>query len=311
MDELVTVFGGGGFLGRYVAQELLARGARVRVAQRDPTGGRVVKPLSGLGQSQTIIADVTDAASVMAAARGSSAVINLVGILSGNFDAIHVDGARNVAAAAKAAGAKSFVQLSAIGADPAAESGYAASKGRGEQAVREAFGGATIIRPSILFGREDMFVNRLARLASLLPVMPVIRGDVRFQPAWVVDVARAIAIAALDPLRHGGETYELGGPQALSMADLTRWTTQTIGRTPRVLPVPDPVARAMARFGGWLPGAPITWDQWLMLAKDNVVASGADGFAAFGIDPMPLAAVAPSWLVRYRRHGRFADRAPA
>jgi NADH dehydrogenase len=142
-------------------------------------------------------------------------------------------------------------------------------------------------------------------------VLPVIRGDVRFQPAWVVDVARAIAIAALDPLRHAGKTYELGGPQALSMADLTRWTAETIGRTARLMPVPDPVAQAMARFGGWLPGAPITWDQWLMLGSDNVVASGADGFAAFGIDPMPLAAVAPQWLVRYRKHGRFADRAPA
>ena len=311
MDELVTVFGGGGFLGRYVAQELLARGARVRVAQRDPTDARVVKPLGGLGQSQTIIADVTDSASVTTAVRGSTAVINLVGILSGNFDAVHVDGARNVAAAAKAAGARSFVQVSAIGADPAAESHYAASKGRGEQAVREAYKGATIIRPSMLFGREDAFVNRFARMASLLPVLPVIRGDVRFQPAWVVDVARAIASAALDPLRYGDKTYELGGPQVLSMAELMRWTTETIGRTPRLVPVPDRIATAMARFGGWLPGAPITWDQWLMLAKDNVAASGADGFAVFGIDPMPLAAVAPSWLVRYRRHGRFADRAPA
>ena len=311
MDELVTVFGGGGFLGRYVAQELLARGARVRVAQRDPTDARVVKPLGGLGQSQAIIADVTDAASVTAAVRGSDVVINLVGVLAGNFEGVHVDGARNVAAAAAAAGAKALVHLSAIGADPAAESRYASSKGRGEAAVREAFPGATIIRPSILFGREDQFVNRLARLASLMPVLPVIRGDVRFQPAWVVDVARAIAIAALDSLSHGGKTYELGGPQALSMAELTRWTVQAIGHTPHLVPVPDPVARAMARFGGWAPGAPITWDQWLMLGKDNVVAPGAEGFAAFGIDPMPLAAVAPQWLVRFRKHGRFADRAAA
>lgn len=311
MNELVTVFGGGGFLGRYVAQELMARGARVRVAQRDPTDARVVKPLGGLGQSQAVVADIRDADSARRVVAGSDAVINLVGILSGDFGAFHVDGARNAAAAAKAAGAKAFVQVSAIGADPAAESRYAASKGRGEQAVREAFADATIIRPSILFGREDAFVNRFARLASLAPVLPVIRGGVRFQPAWVVDVARAIAIAALDPLRFGGKTFELGGPQTLSMAELLQWTARAIGRSPLMLPVPDPLAGAMARFGGWLPGAPITWDQWLMLGRDNVVAPGADGFAAFAVDPVPLDAVAPQWLVRYRRHGRFAERASA
>jgi len=311
MNELVTVFGGGGFLGRYVAQELLARGARVRVAERDPSNARVVKPLGGLGQSQAIVADVRDADSAQRAAAGSQAVVNLVGVLSGDFESFHVDGARNAAAAATAAGAKAFVQISAIGADPAAESRYGASKGRGEEAAREAFKGATIIRPSILFGREDNFVNRFAQLASLLPVLPVIRGSVRFQPVSVVDVARAIAIAVLDPLRYGGKTFELGGPQALSMAELMTWTARAIGRKPRLLSVPDPIAQALARFGGWLPGAPITWDQWLMLGHDNVVASGADGFAAFGIDPVPLDAVAPQWLVRYRRHGRFADRAPA
>jgi len=311
MNELVTVFGGGGFLGRYVAQELLARGARVRVAERDPSNARVVKPLGGLGQSQAVVADVRDAESAKRAAAGSDAVINLVGVLSGNFESFHVDGARNAAAAAKAADAKAFVQISAIGADPAAESRYASSKGRGEQAAREAFKDATIIRPSILFGREDNFVNRFARLASLLPILPVVRGSVRLQPVSAIDVARAIASAALDPLRYGGKTFELGGPQILSMTDLMGWTAHAVGRKPLLLSVPDPLAKAMARFGGWLPGAPITGDQWLMLGHDNVVASGADGFAAFGIDPVPLDAVAPQWLVRYRRHGRFADRAPA
>jgi uncharacterized protein YbjT (DUF2867 family) len=311
MDELVTLFGGGGFLGRYVAQELMRRAARVRVAQRDLTHTFVLKPLAALGQLQTVPASITKPQTAIRAAQGSDAVINLVGVLQGNFHALHVDGARNAAAAAKQAGAKSFVHISAIGADPKAESAYARTKGLGEQAVREVFPDATILRPSIIFGPEDGFVNRFAGLLAKVPVMPVIRGGARFQPAWVVDVARAVADAALDPEKHGGKTYELGGPQVLSMAELNRWIAQAIGRTPRLLPVPDVIAGGMARFGGWLPGAPITWDQWLMLQKDNVAAAGADGFSAFGIEPTPLAAVAPQWLVRYRREGRFSLNVPA
>ena len=311
MDELVTLFGGGGFLGRYVVQELLALGARVRVAGRDPSTAFFLKPLGGLGQTQFVAADVTRADSARQAVEDSTAVVNLVGILKGNFETAHVTGARNAAEAAHAAGARAFVQISAIGADPAAASGYAASKGRGEQAALAAFPGATLIRPSILFGREDQFVNKFAQMAAILPVVPVIRGPVRFQPAFVVDVARAIAQAALDPARHGGKTYSLGGPQTLSMAELNAWIARAIGRTPRLAPVPDVIAAGMARYGGWLPGAPMTWDQWLMLASDNVVPPDAEGFAAFGIDPTPLAAVAPAWLVRYRRQGRFGDRATA
>lgn len=306
MDELVTLFGGGGFLGRYVTQELLRCGARVRIAGRDPASAQSLKPLGGLGQLQFVAADIGRPASAARAAEGSSAVVNLVGVLKGDFQRVHVDGARNAAAAATAAGARAFVQVSAIGADPAAASGYGRSKGLGEAAVRAAFPAATIIRPSILFGPEDGFVNRFAGMIGLLPVVPVIRGGVRFQPAWVADVAHAIARAARDPARHGGHIYELGGPQTLSMAEINAWIGQAIGRTPHLLPVPDAAARAMARFGGWLPGAPMTWDQWLMLGSDNVVAPGAESFAAFGIDPKPLAAVAPSWLVRYRRQGRFS-----
>jgi NADH dehydrogenase len=304
MDELVVLFGGGGFLGRYVAQELLRSGARVRIAERDPLDAFFLKPLAALGQAQSIRADITKPETVARAVQGATAVVNLVGLLKGKFQAVHVDGAANVAKAAAAAGVQRLVQISAIGADPAADSTYARTKGEGEQAVRAAFPGATIIRPSILFGPEDGFVNKFAGLISRLPVLPVIRPATRFQPAWVVDVARAIGKAALSP-DLAGKTFELGGPQTLSMLDLHHWIAEATAHKPSFVPVPDAVAASMARFG-FLPGAPITWDQWLMLQHDNVVADGAKGFRDLGIAPTPLAAVAPSWLVRYRRHGRFS-----
>lgn len=306
MDDLVTVFGGGGFLGRYVAQELLRAGARVRVAGRDPTNAFYLKPLAALGQAQFVAADVTRPDSVRRAVQGATAVINLVGILKGRFDAIHVDGARNVAEAAAAAGAQALVQVSAIGADPASSSAYGRSKGQGEAAVRAAFPAATIVRPSILFGPEDAFVNRFASMIARLPVLPVVRGGTKFQPAWVVDVARAVGKAALDPGTYAGKTYELGGPQILSMAELMRWIATSIGYSPHIVALPDSMAAMMARIGAFVPGAPITWDQWLMLQHDNVVAPGAAGFDMFGIDPAPLAAAASQWLVRYRRNGRFS-----
>lgn len=305
MNALVTLFGGGGFVGRYVAQELLKAGARVRLAERDPRHAWFIKPLGGLGQTQFAAADITKADSVARAVAGSDVVINLVGILAGNFDSVHVAGARNVAEAARDAGVGALVHVSAIGADAAAESAYARSKGEGEAAVRAAFADATIIRPSVLFGPEDRFVNRFAGLARL-PVLPVIRGAARLQPAFVADVARAIAAAALDSPRFAGRTFELGGPEILSMTELNTWIAKATGRDPAIVEIPDAVARLMVRLGGWLPGAPITWDQWLMLQTDNIVASDAEGFAAFGIQPTPLEAVAPGWLVQYRRHGRFA-----
>jgi len=306
MAGLVTIFGGGGFLGRYVVQELLASGIRVRVAGRDPKHAWFLKPLGGLGQTQFVSADISRPDSVGRAVQGSTAVINLVGLLKGAFDAVHVTAARNVAEAARAAGTDAMVQISAIGADPAAASAYARTKGEGEAAVRTAFPRATIIRPSILFGPEDMFVNKFAQMARVLPVLPVIRGETLFQPAFVADAAKAIARAALDPLVYGGRTFELGGPERISMAALNRWVAEAIGRSPSIVAVPDAVAATMAKAGRFVPGAPMTWDQWLLLQSDNVVAADAEGFEAFDIAPVPLAAVAPGWLVRYRRHGRFS-----
>ena len=309
-DRVVTLFGGGGFLGRYTAQALFRTGARVRIAQRDPRRAFFLKPLAAVGQVQFAAVDISDPGAVRAAVGGSDAVVNLVGILKGDFDRIHVAGARNVAEAAAAAGASALVHVSAIGADPESESAYGRSKGEGEAAVRSAFPGATILRPSILFGREDNFVNRFAGMARLAPVLPVVSGATKLQPVYAADVARAVTAAALDPRGHGGRTYELGGPQVLTMRELMEWVCETVGRGRPLLDIPDPVGRLIARATGWLPGAPITWDQWLMLRRDNVVSPGAQGLEAFGLPKTPLAAVSEGWLTSYRRHGRFAAKSP-
>jgi uncharacterized protein YbjT (DUF2867 family) len=308
MSRLVTLFGGGGFLGRYVAQELLKAGARVRIAERDPSDAWFLKPLGGLGQTQFVPASVTKPATVARAVEGADSVVNLVGILKGDFDSIHRKGAANVAAAASAAGADSLVHVSAIGADPESTSAYGRSKAEGEAAVREAFPGATIIRPSIVFGQEDAFLNRFAAMQAA-PFVPVLRGAVKFQPVWVADVARAIAAAALDPGAHAGKTYELGGPEVVTMAELNAWLARATGHNPTFVPVPDSLGGILASVVGGLPGAPITRDQWRMLQADNVVTAGAKGLEAFGIEPTPMEAVAAAWLVRYRQHGRFASSA--
>jgi NADH dehydrogenase len=309
-DRVVTLFGGGGFLGRYTAQALFKTGARVRVAQRNPRQANFLHPLAALGQMHLVPVDIRDPERVRAVVRGSDAVINLVGILKGDFHAIHVAGARNVAEAAAEAGASALVHVSAIGADPESESAYGRSKGEGEAAVRAAFPGATVVRPSVLFGREDNFVNRFAGMARLAPVLPVVSGKTKLQPVYAADVGRAITAAALDPRRHGGKTYELGGPQVLTMRELMEWVCETTGRGRPLLDIPDPVGRMIARTTGWLPGAPITWDQWLMLRRDNVVSEGAEGLEAFGLGNTPLAAVSDGWLTSYRRHGRFAAKSP-
>jgi uncharacterized protein YbjT (DUF2867 family) len=305
-QRLVTIFGGGGFVGRYAVQALLKAGARVRIAQRDPRQAWFLKPLGGLGQTQFVAADIRDAEQVRAAAVGSDAVVNLVGILKGDFQTVHVGGARHIAQAAAEAGAGSLVHVSAIGADPASPSAYGRSKGEGEAAVREAFPSATILRPSVLFGREDNFLNRFAGLARLAPFLPVVAGSAKFQPLFVGDLAKAIAAAAVDPRTHGGKTYELGGPQVLTMRELMQFACDATDRRRPLVDIPDPVGRLLAKLTGWLPGAPITWDQWLMLQSDNVVAKGAKGLEVFGIKPTPLEAVTEGWLTQYRRRGRFA-----
>ncbi len=306
-DQLVTLFGGGGFIGRYAAQALLAAGARVRFAARDPRRAYRFKPLGGLGQTQFVAADITRPATVARAGEGADAVGNLVGGFGRSMAMVLVDGARAVAEAAAQAGAAALVHVSAIGANVASPAAYGRTKGEGEAAVREAFPQATILRPSTVFGPEDQFLNRFAQLIARFPVVPVLRPEVRFQPVFAGDVGEAIAAAAGDPRRFGGVTVELGGPDTYTMAELLHWIAATLHRRPAFMPLPDLVGGAIAR-AGFLPGAPITYDQWLMLQRDTVVAEGATDLAAFGVRPTPLATVAPGWLVRYRRRGRFGER---
>jgi len=303
--RLICIFGGGGFVGRYVAQALLERGARLRIAERNIKNAMHIKPLGNLGQTQFVSADVTRKDSVTRAVHGCDAVVNLVGVLKGDFERVHVEGARHVAEAAAAAGCRSLLHLSAIGADSDSPSRYGRSKGDGEKAVLQAFPDAIILRPSIIFGREDQFINRFAGMIAMLPVVPIIGGDTRFQPIFVGDVADVAARALSQPELYAGQTFELGGPEILSMGDINRRIARMTGRERTFVDVPDVAASLMARVLGPLPGAPITADQYRMLQKDNVVATGAKGLDAFGVSPKPLAAVAPGWMEKYTPHGRF------
>ena len=303
--RLICIFGGGGFVGRYIAQALLERGARLRIAERNIKNAMHIKPLGNLGQTQFVSADVTKRDSVIRAVHGCEAVINLVGVLKGDFERVHVEGARNVAEGAAAAGCRALLHLSAIGADSESPSRYGRSKGDGEKAVLQAFPDAIILRPSIIFGREDQFINRFAAMISMLPIVPVIGADTKFQPIFVGDVADVAARALSQPELYAGQTFELGGPEILSMGEINRRIAQMTGRKRTFVDVPDAAASLMASVLGPLPGAPITADQFRMLQKDNVVATGAKGLDAFGVPPTPLAAVAPGWMEKYTPHGRF------
>ena len=303
--QLVTVFGGAGFIGRYVCEELLSADVRVRVVSRDPGRAHFIQPLAQIGQWGIQRADITKPEAVREAVEGATSVINLVGTFD-HMGATHVEGARNVAEAAREAGAGALVHVSAIGADPDSESEYGRTKGIGEAEVRKAFPGATIIRPSLAFGPEDDLTNRLAALGRL-PVLPVIAPRCRFQPVYVEDLGKAVAIAALNPREHAGKIYEIAGPQVMTMRELTAAIMRESGRDPELIDSPDIISSALSWFG-WLPGAPLTRDQWLMLQRDNVAGEGTQGLDAFGIPPTPFAAVAGAWLGRFWRGGRFAMR---
>jgi NADH dehydrogenase len=303
----VTVFGGGGFIGRYVCEQLLKTGIRVRVAERHPRRAYFLQPLAAVGQLDLMPADVTHRGSVARAIEGASAVINLVGTLKGDFEALQAGGAGIVAEEAQKAGAGALVHVSAIGADPESASRYGASKGHGEAKVRAAFRAATIIRPSLVFGPEDQLTNRFATLMSRLPVYPVIAPKTRFQPVYVRDLARAIVISAIDPSTHAGKTYEIAGPEVLTMRQLSEQIAHIAELSPNFVDMPDFAANGLS-YLGFLPGAPLTRDQWLMLQTDNVAAKKSAGLSAFGIEPAPLAAEAPEWLARFREGGRFAAR---
>ncbi|NTS65838.1 complex I NDUFA9 subunit family protein [Sphingomonas sp. HHU CXW] len=301
-NKLVTLIGGGGFIGRYVAQALLKAGARVRIAQRDPRQAFFLKPLGALGQTQFVAVDVTRPDTVARAVEHADGVVNLVGSFAGDLQRIHVEGARAVAEAAARLGVGALVHVSAIGADADSASNYARTKGEAEAAVRDAFANATILRPSTVFGREDQFINRFAGMVSRLPVVPVLRGGARFQPVFAGDVANAVVAALGDPARFGGQLFELGGPEVLTMLEIQQRIATHVGRTPTFLPLPDAAGAILSK----LPGGPLTGDQWLLLQRDSVVSAGSDGLTALGVARTPFDAVAPGWLVRYRKAGRFS-----
>ena len=251
-------------------------------------------------------ADITNRDSVRHALHGATAAINLCGVFGSKMRSVHVDGACNIAEAARDQGLEALVQVSAIGADVHSKSLYGESKAEGEIAVRNAYPKATIIRPSLVFGPEDELTNRFAAMARL-PFLPVIAANRRFQPVYVRDLGKAIAMAALDPKRFAGQTYEIGGPQVMTMVELHRAILEITGQTPEIVPVPDLFANLISRLG-WLPGAPLTYDQWMMLSRDNVPSGQFPGLEAFGIRPTPLAAVAYEWLGRFHKGGKFAGR---
>ena len=300
--KLITVFGGGGFLGRYVAQTLLGQGARLRIAGRNANSANHIKPLGNLGQVQLMAADIRKPASVQRAVLDADAVVNLVGSFA-DMDAVQNMGAGIVAQAAADAGVGALVHISAIGADAHSDAAYGQSKAGGEAAVHAAFPAAVILRPSIVFGREDQFINRFAGLIRMLPVVPVIGATTKFQPVFAGDVAKAVAAALV---HQDGRVLELGGPEIFSMMELNRWIAKAIGRDPLFVEVPDIAAKMLAKGTGWMPGAPITDDQFKMLGHDNVV-TGTDGLAAYGIVPTPLDVIAADWLNIYRKHGRFGS----
>ena len=300
--KLITVFGGGGFLGRYVAQTLLGQGARLRIAGRNANSANHIKPLGNLGQVQLMAADIRKPASVQRAVMDADAVVNLVGSFA-DMDAVQNIGAGIVAQAAADAGVGALVHISAIGADAHSDAQYGQSKAGGEAAVHAAVPAAVILRPSIVFGREDQFINRFAGLIRMLPVVPVIGAATKFQPVFAGDVAKAVAAALL---HQDGRVLELGGPEIFSMMELNRWIAKAIGRDPLFVEVPDIAAKMLAKGTGWMPGAPITDDQFKMLGRDNVV-TGTDGLAAYGIVPTPLDVIADDWLNIYRKHGRFGS----
>jgi len=305
----VTVFGGSGFLGRYVVERLADRDIVVRVAVRDPEAAKHLKTLGQVGQVTPIACDIKDADAVRRAVAGSDAVINLVGILAERgkqtFKALHVDAAEAIAQAASAEGCAALVQVSAIGASPTALSEYSRSKAAGEMAVRAAFANAVIVRPSVVFGPEDGFFNLFGGLARILPALPLYGGGkTRFQPVYVADVADAV-VTALQDRAAAGKTYELGGPEVLTFRELMELLLREIRRDRLLVSIPFFIGDIQATFAGLLPNPPVTRDSMKSLRADNVVADDALTLDDLGILPTPVRSILPTYVHRYRKGGRL------
>jgi uncharacterized protein YbjT (DUF2867 family) len=298
----VTVFGGSGFLGRQIVRRLVADGAKPRVAVRHPDRVAFLSESLPGADITPVRADVWDESSVAPAVEGAEAVVNTVGhyVARGQatFEAIHGQGAMHVARASAAAGVDRLVHISGIGADPASPSAYVRARGIGERLVREAFPEATILRPSVMFGPEDAFFNQLAAIARLTPVLPLFgRGDVKLQPAYVADVAEAVA-RALQRGDSRGRTYELGGARAYTYKALLQLLLDQIGRRRLLMPVPYVGWELIAALLSPLPRRPISRDQVILMKRDNVVADGAPSFADLGITPRSVEEILPTYLPR-------------
>ena len=314
MSHLVTIFGGSGFVGRYIARRLAKDGWRIRVACRNPNEAMFVRPYGVVGQVEPVFANIRDDASVRAVLRGVDAVVNCVGTFDArgrnSFEAVQAEGATRVARIAAEEGVARMVHLSAIGASATSDSEYARSKAAGEAGVLAHMPGAVILRPSVIFGTEDQFFNRFAGMARLGPVLPVVGAATRFQPVWVDDVAAAAQMGVLGTAPAG--IYELGGPEVATFRELMELMLRIIRRRRLVLNIPFPVAGAMAggfSFGNWLSFGllpmTITPDQVRSLRVDNVVSEGAKGFADLGIAPTAPEAILPDYLWRFRPSGQY------
>jgi len=312
LDTLITVFGGSGFLGRHLVRALAKRDYRIRIAVRRPELAGHLQPTGRVGQIHTVQANLRYPASVEAAMRDSAVAINLVGVLTEGgaqtFDAVQAKGAETIAKAAAAAGAR-MVHVSAIGADEKSPSRYARAKAAGETAVLSAVPSATILRPSLMFGADDQFTNRFAALAQMSPVLPLIGADTRMQPAYVGDVATAVA-DAVDGKTRAGSIYELGGPEVLTMREIMEFICAVTGRDRTLLPLPFGLAKMQAMFLQFAPGPlKLTPDQVLMLQSDNVVSEAAKAagltLEGLGITPDSMEAIVPQYLWRFRATGQF------
>ena len=305
--KLVVLMGGSGFIGNYVAQALLERGARVRIAGRNPEKAFKLKPLANLGQIQFARCDANDRQSIERCIAGTDAVVNLIGSFKGNLRRLMGEAPGWMAEAAAKERASAFVHVSAIAVEPDedVEIEYAAAKKLGEERVLAAFPKATILRPSILFGKDDSFINMFAGLIAALPVLPVFAPDAKLQPVYVDDIAEAAVRALEDPEKFGGKTYELGGPEQLSMLEINEAIAAAQYRNRNFLPMPDMLSATFAA----LPGTPMSSDQWQLLKGGNVVSGDLPGFDKFEIAPKPLGLFLDKWMVQYRKHGRFNERA--
>jgi uncharacterized protein YbjT (DUF2867 family) len=311
-DMLVTVYGGSGFLGRHLVRALAKRGYRIRAAVRRPDLAGHLQPLGRVGQIHAVQANLRDQASVERAAQGADILINLVGILfergRQRFSAVHTQGAEHVALAARNHGGR-LVHVSAIGADANSSSGYARTKADGERLVLSAMPSTTVVRPSVMFGPEDNFLNLFASISQISPILPLVGGgETRFQPVFVGDVAQAIALAA-DGNSNPGTIYELGGPEVRTFRQILEYMLEVIGRRRLLLPMPFAIAKLQASFLQLLPTPLLTPDQVELLRYDNVVSTAAQAesrtFEAFGIQPDTMEAVVPGYLWRFRKTGQF------